>query len=86
MQRRLGRQRGPGSRKGPRTARARPKQVWMIKVRTQRKLLQDLREKQRIDQAQFKELFRKVKGDFFRSRRHILLYVAESAKAPEASR
>jgi large subunit ribosomal protein L19e len=86
VQRRLGRQRGSGSRKGPRTARARPKAVWMIKVRSQRALLQELREKNKISQEQFKELYRKAKGDFFRSRRHILLYIAEGTSVTEASR
>ena len=77
-QRRLGRQGGQGSKKGRHTARLPSKLAWMNKVRAQRKYLQELREANKITQEQFKFLYAKVKGDFFRSRRHITLYLEES--------
>lgn len=77
VQRRLGRQSGKGTRKGRRTARAPSKRVWINKVRAQRDYLKDLRTTNKITQEQFKTLYAKVKGDFFRSRRHIGLYLAE---------
>jgi ribosomal protein L19E len=49
----------------------------MAKVRTQRVLLKELRATKKITQEQFKELYAKVKGDFFRSRRHILLTIGD---------
>ena len=76
-QRRKGKQQGAGTRKGRATARLPSKDRWMAKVRAQRTLLKELREKQTITQAQYKELYGKVKGDFFRSRRHIMLTLEE---------
>lgn len=82
-QRRLGRQKGSGTRKGRRTARAPSKQVWMTKVRSQRTLLKELRVEKKITQEQFKNLYAKVKGDFFRSRRHIKLFLEESQRTEQ---
>lgn len=78
VQRRKGRQRGQGSNKGTRNARAPSKQVWMNRIRAQRKLLSELREKNEIDQTAYRELYKKAKGGFFRSRRHINLYIDEN--------
>lgn len=77
-QRRLGRQTGSGTRKGRRTARIPDKQAWMAKVRTQRELLKELREKETITQHQFKTLYKQVKGNYFRSKRHIMLHLEET--------
>jgi large subunit ribosomal protein L19e len=77
VQRRAGKQQGSGTRKGRATARLPSKDKWMAKVRTQRVLLKELRATKKITQEQFKELYAKVKGDFFRSRRHILLTIGD---------
>lgn len=77
IQRRGGKQQGSGTRKGRATARLPSKDKWMAKVRVQRTLLKELRASEKITQEQFKELYGKVKGDFFRSRRHILLTIEE---------
>ncbi len=77
IQRRGGKQQGSGTRKGRATARLPSKDKWMAKVRAQRTLLKELRASEKITQEQFKELYGKVKGDFFRSRRHILLTIEE---------
>jgi large subunit ribosomal protein L19e len=81
VQRRKGQQQGSGTRKGRATARLPSKERWMAKVRSQRALLKELREKGTIDQAQFAELYKKVKGDYFRSRRHIMLTIGTEEKA-----
>ena len=86
VQRRHGRQKGSGTRKGLRTARLPPKQAWMNKVRAQRSLLKELREEKKITQEQFRTLYGKVKGDFFRSRRHIMLFLSETATTKEVKR
>ena len=77
VQRRKGRQQGPGTKKGTKYAREPKKLAWMNKIRSQRKLLYELREKKEIDQEGFRELYAKAKGGFFRSRRHINLYIDE---------
>lgn len=77
IQRRGGKQQGSGTRKGRATARLPSKDKWIAKVRAQRMLLKELRATDKITQEQFKTLYAKVKGDFFRSRRHILLTLEE---------
>ncbi len=75
VQKRKGRRTGQGSRKGKRTARLSRKGNWMIKVRNQRKFLSEIKEK--LQKNTYSSLRRKVKSGFFRSRRHIKLYITE---------
>lgn len=79
-QKRKGRQRGPGSRKGARAARLPRKKEWMGKIRAQRDLLNTLRENGVVDKKIYRELYLRSKGGFFRSRRHIKLYLEERVK------
>lgn len=72
-----GRRKGPGSRKGTKKARLPPKKRWMIKVRAQRELIKLLKEKKVISPHLYRNLYSKVTGNFFRSRRHIKLYLEE---------
>lgn len=74
-QKKKNRQRGDGHRKGKQTARENPKEKWMVKVRTQRAFLQQLRS--RIDTKVFRNLILRVKGGYFRSLRHIKLHLDE---------
>lgn len=76
-QRRKGLQRGPGKRKGKKTAIVPKKASWMAKVRAQRKFLKELKEKQILDAAAYKNLYQKSKGGFFRNTRHIKVYMEE---------
>ncbi|MBU1245599.1 MAG: 50S ribosomal protein L19e [Nanoarchaeota archaeon] len=77
-QKRKGRRKGSGKRKGKRTARLSDKVVWMIKVRLQRNFIKELRDKKLIAPGNYRILYRKVKGGFFRSKRHIKLYITEN--------
>lgn len=74
-QRRKGLQRGPGKRKGKKTALVNSKSAWMIKIRLQRSFLKELKEKKILEQAAHKDLYRKAGGGFFRSKRHIKIYI-----------
>ena len=76
-QRVLGRKRGHGSRKGKSNARFSFKKRWMNKVRLQRVFLKNLKIKKRITQEIYKDLYKKSKGGFFRSKRDIKLYITE---------
>lgn len=76
-QKRKGRHKGHGSRKGTHSARLRSKQVWMNSIRTQRRFMKELREKGLITTSVFREIYLKAKGGFFRSRRHIKIYLEE---------
>ncbi len=77
LQKSKGRQKGPGSRKGKRTARLPKKDAWISKIRSQRRLIKILREKKVIDTETYQKIYLKAKGGFFRSRRHIKLYLNE---------
>ncbi len=76
-QKRKGRRKGYGSRKGAASARRSPKRMWISTVRAQRKLLRALRRSNYITKRQYKELYNKSKGGFFRSSRHIKIYLQE---------
>ncbi|PIY60725.1 50S ribosomal protein L19e, partial [Candidatus Woesearchaeota archaeon CG_4_10_14_0_8_um_filter_47_5] len=72
-----GKRKGHGSRKGKKTARTPQKEMWVHKVRLQRSFVRRLKEKKHIDVPTSRELIAKVKGGFFRSLRHLKLYVQE---------
>lgn len=76
-QKRRGRRKGYGSRKGKASARLRDKTDWMNKIRIQRDFLKELKNKGIIIKRTFGSLYLKSKGGFFRSKRHIKLYVEE---------
>ncbi|MBS3143727.1 50S ribosomal protein L19e [Candidatus Woesearchaeota archaeon] len=77
IQRRKGRRKGIGSRKGKSSARLRPKKVWMAKIRILRRFLKEIKEKNLIKNKDYKELYLKAKGGFFRSQRHLKTYINE---------
>lgn len=76
-QKRKGRHKGMGTRKGGFKARTPRKKSWMLKVRAQRNLLKELRSSGIINPKDCRMLLLRVKGGFFRSRRHIKLYLSE---------
>ena len=72
-----GKRKGHGSRKGKATARLGGKESWMMRIRAQRSLLSELRSSGTIDDKSYRDIYRKSKGGFFRSRRHIQLFIDE---------
>ena len=70
-----GRRKGKGSRKGKITTRVPKKETWMNKVRLQRAFLRTLKEKELIDTKTYRKLYLMSKGGFFRSKRHIQIYI-----------
>lgn len=77
MQKKKGKRKGVGSRKGRKTARTPRKETWINRVRLQREFLQYLKTKGLINPKVFRDLYMKSKGGFFRSKRHIQLYLEE---------
>ncbi len=77
VQKRKGRRKGAGKRKGKKTARLSKKAAWIDKIRTQRRFLKELKEKNIIASSTYQQLYMKSKGGFFRSKRHIKLYIEE---------
>ncbi|NPA63077.1 MAG: 50S ribosomal protein L19e [Methanococci archaeon] len=76
-QRKKGRRRGPGSRRGAAGARTPPKEKWMSTIRALRKTLKQLRDEGKIDRTVYRKLYRMAKGGAFRSRGHLFLYMKE---------
>ena len=70
-----GRRHGVGSIKGGKHARLTQKEGWMNHIRVQRAFLQNLRDKGVIDKSSYRSLYMKSKGGFFRSKRHIKIYL-----------
>lgn len=77
VQKRKGRRQGAGSRKGVMTARLPSKEAWKQRIRAIRSLINLLKEKELITKETYKELRVKAKGGYFRSQRHIKLYLTE---------
>ena len=77
MQKSKGRRTGHGSRKGKANARLNQKTHWINSVRTQRELIKKLRANGIIEKTHFRSLYNKVKGGFFRSTKHIKIYIQE---------
>ncbi len=76
-QRKKGRRQGQGSRKGTASARMESKRKWINAIRAQRRLLKSLRDHEKIALRTYHSLYAKAKGGFFRSRKHIQLYLEE---------
>ncbi|EHP87744.1 50S ribosomal protein L19e [Methanotorris formicicus] len=76
-QKRKGRRRGPGSRRGAKGARTPKKERWMNTIRPLRKLLKEFRDNGTIDRGTYRKLYRMAKGGAFRSRSHMLLYMRD---------
>ena len=77
IQKRKGRRRGQGSRKGASGARTPKKEHWVTHVRAQRTLIRSLYAQGIVEKSTLKNIIKKIKGGFFRSRRHIKLYLSE---------
>lgn len=67
----LGRKRGYGKRRGLKSVRTQLKTRWIEKVRAQRKKLRDLRKNNKIKHSTYAEIYRRVKGNFFRGTKHL---------------
>jgi large subunit ribosomal protein L19e len=62
-----GLRRGPGTRKGPSTARISKKEAWMAKIRALRKRLQELKTRRIITQANYRQLYDMAGSGVFHS-------------------
>ncbi len=77
VQKRKGRQKGKGSKKGSKHSILSRKRSWILRVRTQRVFLRMLKESGLLSATNYRSLYRKSKGGFFRNKRHIKLYATE---------
>ena len=77
LQKSKGRRSGFGSIKGSKGARRGKKRAWMMGIRAQREFLKSLKDKKIIPLGEYRSLYMKSKGGFFRSKRHIKVYMKE---------
>ena len=77
QQKRKGRRRGYGSRKGKPGARLDPKLAWMLKIRAIRRFLRTLRAEGKVTPREYRRIYRLAKGGHVRSRRHVLEILEE---------
>lgn len=75
MQKKKGRRRGHGSRKGKKTARMPRKRAWIIRIRAIRKYLRELRDKGLIDRKTYRLYYRRAKGGQFKDKAHVKLHL-----------
>ncbi len=78
IQRRKGRRKSKGSKKGSKYAKITRKRQWMDRIRTQRKFIKSLKSKNLISKRNFRDVYYKVKSNRFRNIRLIKLYMDEN--------
>jgi len=78
-QRKKGRRKGYGTRKGTKNARLSFKGQWVDRIRKQRTFMKEVRDKEMITKQVYRNVYMKAKGGFFRSIRHLKMYMNEHA-------
>lgn len=76
-QKRKGRRKGRGSKKGKKFSIVGRKERWVNRVRIQREFLKELHDKELISTENYQQIYLKIKGGFFRNKRHVKLYLNE---------
>lgn len=74
-QKKKGRRRGRGSVKGSSGTRLRKKDMWVKTIRPIRAMLRQLKSEGRVDNKTYRNLYKKSKSGFFRSRGHVMIYL-----------
>jgi large subunit ribosomal protein L19e len=74
-QRKKGRRRGPGSRKGTSGARKPTKRNWIQTIRPLRRELRQLRDDGRITRSVYRSFYMKAKGGQFKNRKNLLSHL-----------
>ena len=70
-QKRKGRRKGQGTRAGSANARNPRKNRWMRTIRSQRRVLKELRDDETIEPSQYRRYYLKAKGGSYRSIAHM---------------
>jgi large subunit ribosomal protein L19e len=70
-QRKKGRRKGQGSRKGPKHARLPRKDQWIRTIRPIRAYLKELRDQKILDASKYRTYYKQAKGGTFRNKQHL---------------
>ncbi len=76
--RKKGRRRGQGKRSGTNNARNNSKSDWINRIRLQRKLLKSFKDRGLLESSDWKMLYLKAKGGFFKHKRQLLQYMDQN--------
>ncbi len=74
-QKKKGRRKGPGSRKGRKYAEISKKERWMNTIRPIRATLKELRDGGKITRHEYRRYYRRAKGGIYKSKAHLLLHL-----------
>lgn len=74
-QKKLGRRRGRGSKKGKKLAKTTKKKEWIKTIRPLRKSLKELRDSGALTANQYRKLYLMAKGGRFRNKSHLNLFI-----------
>ena len=77
IQKRKGRGKGPTRKKGKHSARLPRKREWISRIRLIRVILTSFKERGVLKTKDYRMLYMKAKGGFFRSQRHLKLFMEE---------
>lgn len=81
QQKKKGRRRGRGSRKGG--VKNAQKRRWIARIRAIRRLLRELKAQQRIGNKTYREIYGKSKSGIFRSKSHVMIYLERNGLLKE---
>ncbi len=85
-QKRKGRQRGHGTRRGSANARAPEKTQWISTIRRLRVYLRELKSQGRIDVRTYRRFYRQAKGGMFKSKAHLTQQLQMAGVLKEAAK
>jgi large subunit ribosomal protein L19e len=74
-QKKKGRRKGHGSRKGAKYARLSRKERWINTIRPIRAYLRELRDSKSIDRTTYRKYYLKAKGGEFKSKHHLKMHL-----------
>ncbi len=77
---------GIGSRKGSLAAKIGKKTLWIRAVRSQRRLLKEMKLSELIEPRSYRKVYRMVKGGVFRNKQHMLSYLKVHGLTKEQKR
>ena len=82
-QKKKGRRKGPGSRKGSKYAAMPKKERWMNTIRPIRATLKELRDEKKIDNHTYRIYYRRAKGGVYKSKSHLMLHLKSEGHIKE---
>ncbi|MBU0530175.1 MAG: 50S ribosomal protein L19e [Candidatus Aenigmatarchaeota archaeon] len=77
-QKKKGRRKYDGSKKGAAGARTYFKGLWINKVRPLRRMLKELKDADQIERKDYAILYSRIKGGFFRDKKHLMNYLKDN--------